>query len=124
MAIKSDFMYFLPIIDDNRNSAISKIDSKKNTPQFTQKETKLIAEIKTLSNVAAHPIYTNDFNLLRWAQAYESNLQLAAKKYRRHLRIRDILQLDFVEDWQQTDGIDEDADKYAPMTCLGEVNRF
>lgn len=116
----NESVYFRPIIEDNEN-VIPQIEVKENLPQFTQKEIELINEMKVLSNVAPHPIYTNDFNLLRWAQAYEGNVQLAAQKYRRHLRIRDILQLDFVENLQADDGIDDDADKYAPMTCLGEV---
>lgn len=91
------------------------------SPMFTTQELKWIDEMRAGIRVADHPIYTNDFNLLRWASAYEGNIQIAVKKYQRHLRIREILQLDFVENLKPCDGIDDEADSYAPMSFLGEV---
>uniref|UniRef100_A0A915E305 CRAL-TRIO domain-containing protein n=1 Tax=Ditylenchus dipsaci TaxID=166011 RepID=A0A915E305_9BILA len=78
-------------------------------------------------NADQHPsdwppsVYSTNFNLLRWLYAYEGDVELAASKYRRHLRIRSILQLDFIEELSELDGMDVAADSFAPMTFLGEA---
>ena len=75
-----------------------------------------IAESELSSNYCRNP-----YNLLRWAYAYEGDLEAAAKKLNRHLRIREILDLDNIECFDETDGVDEQADKYAPWNVLGRV---
>lgn len=115
-------VYFRPIDENINKISHLFLQADLALPQFSPQELQWIMEMKKASLVAEHLIYTNDFNLLRWAQAYKGNIHLAAKKYRRHLRIREILQLDFVENLD--DGIDDDADKYAPIIFLGEVIKF
>ncbi|KAL3087795.1 hypothetical protein niasHT_029559 [Heterodera trifolii] len=69
-----------------------------------------------------HPDHSSDFDLLRWAMAYRGDIELAIRKYRRHLRIRKLLQLDEIEQLGEQDGIDEDAELYAPMEIVGTMS--
>lgn len=64
----------------------------------------------------------NPFNLLRWIYAYEGDEELASAKLSRHLRIREILDLDNIECFDESDGIDDEADNYAPWNVLGRIS--
>uniref|UniRef100_A0A914MA31 CRAL-TRIO domain-containing protein n=1 Tax=Meloidogyne incognita TaxID=6306 RepID=A0A914MA31_MELIC len=63
-----------------------------------------------------------DFDLLRWVYAYKGDFDLAILKFIRHLRIRKIIGLDFIENLNGSSGLDEMAEEYAPMEILGPVN--
>ncbi|KAI1726799.1 CRAL/TRIO domain-containing protein [Ditylenchus destructor] len=95
----------------------------KETYQYSNQENDWLDEMrKAICGIPLHPTYSNDFNMLRWLYAYEGDVMLAARKYRRHLKIREILQLDTIEEQTEADGIDEAADEYAPMTFVGEID--
>uniref|UniRef100_A0AC34GQS5 CRAL-TRIO domain-containing protein n=1 Tax=Panagrolaimus sp. ES5 TaxID=591445 RepID=A0AC34GQS5_9BILA len=66
---------------------------------------------------------SNPFNLLRWAYAYEGDINLATRKFVRSLRIREIIDLDNIECFDETDGIDEAADEYAPLNIFGRISQ-
>lgn len=50
------------------------------------------------------------------------DVDLAMRKYRRHLRVRELLQLDHMERMGEADGVDEAAEEYAPMEIVGTVS--
>uniref|UniRef100_A0A7E4UWR4 CRAL-TRIO domain-containing protein n=1 Tax=Panagrellus redivivus TaxID=6233 RepID=A0A7E4UWR4_PANRE len=77
----------------------------------------VIAENRQSSNYCNNP-----FNLLRWTYAYEGDVELAAKKLVRHLRIRELLDLDNIECMDESDGVDDAADGYAPMNLIGRIS--
>lgn len=59
--------------------------------------------------------------LINFILAYDGDLQLASKKFKRHLRIRQILRLDHIQNPKSGHEIDIFADEYAPLTFLGNV---
>lgn len=77
------------------------------------------------------------FDVLRWCHgkrfqkhflkitpnflAYNGDLETAAKKFKRHLKIRKVLQLDHICRPNSGHEIDEHADAFAPMSYLGNV---
>ena len=91
-------------------------------PMLTPQELEWLHQIRRHANVQDHSGYSlNPFNLLRWAHAYEGDTITSAKKYRRHLKIRKILELDKIHNLGDADGLDEAADDYAPVEILGQV---
>lgn len=87
-----------------------------------QKLIKKLQQYITIENFDSQYI-TKKYNILRWAYAYPDSIEIAARKYQRHLRIRRILRLDDYEKWTTLDGVDNFADIYAPITICGEVSK-
>lgn len=91
-------------------------------PILTPKELEWLHQVRQEAKVQDHTGYSlNPFNVLRWAYAYEGDSGMAAKKYKRHLKIRKILELDKIHNFGDADGLDEAADEYAPVDVLGPV---
>lgn len=114
-------------IEANFSSTVTTCDSSFNLNELSLEDQKLMEKLKQyMSNDNFDsPYITKKFNILRWAYAYPNNLETAARKYQRHLRIRRILRLDEYEKWTTAfDGVDNFADIYAPITVCGEVSKF
>uniref|UniRef100_A0A0N5CHW5 CRAL-TRIO domain-containing protein n=1 Tax=Strongyloides papillosus TaxID=174720 RepID=A0A0N5CHW5_STREA len=90
-------------------------------PEISEKDWEAIEKVKAFAGVEDDTAYSTPFNILRWIYAYEYNLEEASQKYRRHLNIRKILGLDNILNDNFEGNIDEDADKYAPLTIMDKV---
>uniref|UniRef100_A0A1I8BRZ7 CRAL-TRIO domain-containing protein n=1 Tax=Meloidogyne hapla TaxID=6305 RepID=A0A1I8BRZ7_MELHA len=98
--------------------------SNSSIKNLNNEEQKLIAKIRS------HPKFVletsnkifSDFDLLRWIYAYKGDVEMAILKFIRHLRIRKIIGLDFIENLNESNGLDEMAEEYAPMEILGPVS--
>ncbi|KAI6228389.1 CRAL-TRIO domain and CRAL/TRIO, N-terminal domain-containing protein [Aphelenchoides besseyi] len=92
-------------------------------PVFNDRENEWLNEVEKRTGITIQPNSSTDysvgFNILRWCYAYNGDLDDATGKYKRHLRIREILELDRIDQMGESDGIDELAERYAPTTMLG-----
>ena len=106
-------------------------------PFFSPIESKWLAEIRAHPQFRQIDSQSSDFDLLRWANAYKGDIETTVRKYRRHIQIREvigglrtleewennlkILRLDQIENFGKAEGLDEEAEHYAPMDILGQV---
>nr|CAD2201056.1 unnamed protein product [Meloidogyne enterolobii] len=98
------------------SSSIENLNNEEDKKFITQiRSHPKFGEAKTIKSVT-------DFDLLRWVYAYKGDVDLAILKFIRHLRIRKIIGLDFIENLNGSGGLDEMAEEYAPMEILGPVN--
>ncbi|KAF7639790.1 CRAL-TRIO domain-containing protein [Meloidogyne graminicola] len=91
------------------------------------------ADQKLILQIRSHPKFIQlkestktitDFDLLRWANAYNGDIEKIVSKFCRHIRIRKIIGLDFIEHFNENNGLDEFAEEYAPMEILGPLYSF
>ncbi|TMS40211.1 hypothetical protein L596_006618 [Steinernema carpocapsae] len=79
-----------------------------------------IAKVRELAEVPLNCPYSSAYNILRWLRAYSFDVDLAAAKLRRHLVVREIMNLDGIEHIAPSN-IDERADHYSPISIAGKV---
>ncbi|KAK5966092.1 CRAL-TRIO domain-containing protein [Trichostrongylus colubriformis] len=77
-----------------------------------------VDRVRQLAGGKGHPYCEHDYNIHRWLTAYGGNEEETAKVLRRHLNIREIMSLTSLPNAKGGD-IDEEAEKYAPLTILG-----
>nr|CDJ86589.1 Cellular retinaldehyde-binding triple function domain containing protein [Haemonchus contortus] len=77
-----------------------------------------IERVRLQAGGKGHPYCEHDYNVHRWLTAYEGNEEETAKVLRRHLNIREVMSLTSLPNAKGED-IDEEAEKYAPLTILG-----
>ncbi|KAK0393093.1 hypothetical protein QR680_000053 [Steinernema hermaphroditum] len=79
-----------------------------------------IAKLREAAEVPRGCAYATPYNLLRWLRAYSYDVDMAATKLKRHLVVREIMNLDGLEDITSSN-IDERADRYSPISIAGKV---
>uniref|UniRef100_A0A183CR89 CRAL-TRIO domain-containing protein n=1 Tax=Globodera pallida TaxID=36090 RepID=A0A183CR89_GLOPA len=91
-------------------------------PAMSAEECQWVSRMRNHRLFQHHAEHSSDFDLLRWALAYRGDVEVAIRKYRRHLRVRQLLRLDDIEQLGDEDGIDEGAELYAPMEIVGTMS--
>ncbi|PAV85729.1 hypothetical protein WR25_14778 [Diploscapter pachys] len=77
----------------------------------------LAAELAKRANGSEQSYCKHEYNLHRWLEAYERDVDKAAAALKRHLNIRQIMEIEKLADGDIE--IEEQVEKYAPMTILG-----
>ncbi|PAV72992.1 hypothetical protein WR25_02822 [Diploscapter pachys] len=77
----------------------------------------LAAELAKRANGSEQSYCQHEDNLHRWLVAYERDVDKAAAALKRHLNIRQIMEIEKLADGDIE--IEEQVEKYAPMTILG-----
>ncbi|WKX93082.1 hypothetical protein Q1695_010816 [Nippostrongylus brasiliensis] len=85
---------------------------------LTVEERASIERVRVAAGGKGHPYCEHDYNVHRWITAYDGDEEEAAKALRRHLNIRDVMSLTSLPNSKGED-IDDEAEKYAPLTILG-----
>ncbi|VDO63382.1 unnamed protein product [Heligmosomoides polygyrus] len=82
-------------------------------------EKAVIERVRHAADGSSYPYCLHDYNVHRWVTAYDGDEEEAAKQaLKRHLNIREIMSLTSLPN-AKGDDIDEEAEKYAPLTILG-----
>ncbi|RCN26725.1 hypothetical protein ANCCAN_27548 [Ancylostoma caninum] len=77
-----------------------------------------VERVRVAANGKGHPYCEHDYNIHRWITAYGGDEEEAATVLKRHLNIREIMSLTTLPNSKGED-IDDEAEKYAPLTILG-----
>ncbi|KHJ85063.1 hypothetical protein OESDEN_15216 [Oesophagostomum dentatum] len=85
---------------------------------LSEDERAAIERVRTAAGGTDHPYCKHEYNVHRWITAYGGDEEEAAKVLKRHLNIRDIMSLTDLPN-SNSEEIDEEAEKYAPLTILG-----
>ncbi|KJH48356.1 hypothetical protein DICVIV_05532 [Dictyocaulus viviparus] len=85
---------------------------------LTADEHAAVERIRLAVDGKGHAYCEHDYNVYRWLTAYEWNEIEAAKALKRHLNIREIMSLTSLPS-EKGENIDEEAEKYVPLTILG-----
>uniref|UniRef100_A0A914XFD4 CRAL-TRIO domain-containing protein n=1 Tax=Plectus sambesii TaxID=2011161 RepID=A0A914XFD4_9BILA len=89
-------------------------------PQLTEKERQAVAQLRQAAAHLLTPRYDTDFNLLRWAQAYNYHMSEATSWLLRHLKFRRFYDLDVIIDTVQDDPV---LSKYFPLGLVGPAGK-
>uniref|UniRef100_A0A914HHW9 CRAL-TRIO domain-containing protein n=1 Tax=Globodera rostochiensis TaxID=31243 RepID=A0A914HHW9_GLORO len=114
----------MSIFPENFGIPLEKVPSMVNAfpPPMSAEECQWVSRMRNHRLFQHHAEHSSDFDLLRWALAYRGDVEVAIRKYRRHLRVRQLLRLDDIEQLGDEDGIDEGAELYAPMEIVGTMS--
>ncbi|KAK6733256.1 hypothetical protein RB195_017169 [Necator americanus] len=77
-----------------------------------------IERVRAAADGVGHPYCDHDYNIHRWITAYGGDEEEAARVLKRHLNIREIMSITELPN-SNSGEIDEEAEKYAPLTILG-----
>ncbi|MFH4976790.1 hypothetical protein AB6A40_003499 [Gnathostoma spinigerum] len=86
---------------------------------FTTEEAFAIEHLREKSRHLLKPSYDTDYNLLRWAQGYDFNLDDALYHLIRHLKFRELYELEQSDKWKD----DRTLKQYFPLGLVGATGK-